>query len=225
VFAGHFAVALAAKRVAPRTSLGTLVAAGQLIDLAWPVLLLAGVERVRVDPGNTAYTPLDFTHYPWTHSALAVLLWAAVFGALYRWRTRYRAGAWVVAGLVASHWLLDALSHRPDLPLWPGGPLVGLGLWNSVPWTVAVEGLLLAGGALLYVRTTRRRDAVGRWGLYGFMALVVGITAAGLLGPPPPSTRAIGVAGLATWLFVPLAAWFDRHRTLRETVDRPSREL
>ena len=225
MFLGHFALALGAKRVAPRASLGTLVAASQLIDLAWPALILAGVEEVRIEPGHTAYTPLAFTSYPFTHGLSSVLLWAAAFGGAYFWRRRYLAGAWVVAGLVASHWLLDALSHRPDLPLWPGGPLVGLGLWNSVPGTVAVEALLFAGGAFLYYRTTRWKDGVGRFGLYAFLGLLLLIAAGNLLGPPPPSAEAIGWAGLGLWLFVPLAAWIDRHRVVRERVDPPVKVL
>jgi hypothetical protein len=225
MFLGHFAVALGAKRLAPRTSLGTLVAAAQLVDLVWPALILAGVEVVRIDPGNTAYTPLDFVSYPFTHAGASVLLWAAAFGAAYHARRRYRTGAWVVAGLVASHWLLDALSHRPDLPLWPGGPKVGLGLWDSVPATVAVEALLFAGGTYLYYRTTRWKDRVGRFGLYAYVGLILLIAAGNLLGPPPPSAAAIGAAGLALWLFVPLAAWIDRHRQVRETIDRPSRDF
>jgi membrane-bound metal-dependent hydrolase YbcI (DUF457 family) len=224
MFLGHFAVALAAKRVAPRASLGTLVAAAQLIDLAWPVLVLAGVETVRIDPGNTAYTPLDFESYPWTHSAAAVALWAALLGGLYFARRRSRAGAWTVAALVASHWLLDWLTHRPDLPLWPGGPKVGLGLWASVPGTVLVEGALFVAGAALYGTATRWKDGVGRFGLYAFLGLLILIAVAGLVGPPPPSPEAIGVAGLALWLFVPLAAWIDRHRVVKETVDVPLRD-
>jgi hypothetical protein len=225
MFIGHFAVALGAKRLAPRTSLGTLVAAAQLIDLVWPILILAGLEVVRVDPGNTAYTPLDFVSYPFTHGGTSVLLWAAAFGAAYFARRRDRAGAWVVAGLVVSHWLLDALTHRPDLPLWPGGPRVGLGLWNSVPASVAVEAALFAVGAFLYYRTTRWKDAIGRFGLYAFVGLLVLIAVGSLLGPPPPSPQAIGAAGLALWLFVPLAAWVDRHRQVRETIDRPVRDF
>jgi hypothetical protein len=224
MFLGHFAVALGAKRVAPRASLGTLVMAAQLIDLAWPALLLAGVEVVRIDPGNTAYTPLDFVSYPFTHGAASVLLWAALAGGAYYARRRYQAGAWTVAALVASHWVLDWLTHRPDLPLWPGGPKAGLGLWNSVPATVVVETALFAAGALLYVRTTRWRDGVGRFGLYGFLALLLGLSAANLLGPPPPSPQAIGFAGLGLWLFVALAAWVDRHRVVRETIDVPARD-
>ena len=225
MFIGHFAVALAAKRAAPATSLGTLVAAAQLIDLVWPVLVLAGVEVVRIDPGNTAFTPLDFERYPFTHSAAAVLLWAAAFGLLVWWRSGSRRGALVVAGLVCSHWLLDLLTHRPDLPLWPGGARVGLGLWNSVPWTLGVEVTLFAAGALVYGHTTRPRDRAGRLGLYAFLAVLALIYAGNLLGPPPPSAAAIGVAGLALWLFVPWAAWIDRHRVVRETIDPPVKEL
>jgi hypothetical protein len=216
MFIGHYAVALAAKRVAPRTSLGTLVAAAQLVDLVWPALLLAGVEVVRIDPGNTAYTPLDFVSYPFTHGGTSVLAWAALFGLACAWRTRDRAEAWTVAALVVSHWLLDALSHRPDLPLWPGGPRVGLGLWDSVPATVIVEGLLLVAGVLLYLRTTRARDAIGRLGLWAFLALLLLLAAGNLLGPPPPSPQAVGAASLALWLLVPWAAWVDRHRVARE---------
>ncbi len=225
MFIGHFAVALGAKRLAPRVSLGTLVAAAQLIDLVWPVLILAGVEVVRIDPGNTAHTPLDFVSYPFSHGATSVLLWAAIFAGLHWWRRRDLAAAWTLAGVVVSHWLLDALTHRPDLPLWPGGPLVGLGLWNSVPGTVAVEALLFADGAWLYYQATRWRDAVGRFGLYAFVGLLLLIAVGNLLGPPPPSPQAIGAAGLALWLFVPFAAWVDRHRQVRETIDRPARDF
>src|SRR5512137_2866651 len=115
MFVGHLGLAFAAKRLAPRTSLGTLGAASQWVDLVWPVLLLAGVERVRIAPGDTAWTPLEFVHYPWTHSLAMSLAWAAAAGLGYRLATGYRRGAWVVSGLVASHWFLDALTHRPDL--------------------------------------------------------------------------------------------------------------
>ncbi|HET9553845.1 MAG TPA: hypothetical protein VFP50_12820 [Anaeromyxobacteraceae bacterium] len=225
MFAGHFAVALAAKRLAPRASLGVLVAAAQLLDLAWPLLVLLGVEQVRVEPLAPPFLRLDFVAYPFTHGAVPVLLWAALAGLAYRWRAGDRAGAWTVAGLVLSHWLLDALTHRPDLPLWPGGPKVGLGLWESTGWTVAVEAALLAAGALVYVRTTRRRDEAGRLGLYAFLAFLVVVSASSVLGPPPPSDAAVALAGLSLWLLVPWAAWVDRHRTVRETIGRPAGEL
>jgi len=212
MFAGHFGVALAAKRAAPRTSLGTLLAAALLLDLVWPALLLAGVERVRIDPGNTAFTPLDFEYYPFTHSGVAVVLWSLAFGAAVLWRTGYRRGAAVAAALVASHWVLDLVAHRPDLPLVWEGPRVGLGLWSSVPATLAVELAVLAAGVALYARAAPARDAAGRWALAALVAFLLVIEAANAFGPPPPSTTAIGIAGLALWLFVPWGAYLDRHR-------------
>jgi hypothetical protein len=212
MFVGHLGIAFAAKRAAPRTSLGTLVAAAVLLDLVWPVLVLAGVERVRVDPGNTAFTPLDFEHYPFTHSGVAVVLWSLAFGAAYLARTGYRRGAAVVGGLVASHWVLDAVVHRPDLPLGWTGPKVGLGLWASVPATFAVELAILAAGLALYASTAPARDAIGRWALAGLVAFLLAAYLGNAFGPPPPSSTAIGAAGLAQWLFVAWAAWIDRHR-------------
>lgn len=215
MFLGHLGVALAAKRAAPRASLGTLVAAAQLIDLAWPVLVLAGLEVVHVDPGNTRVTPLDFAHYPWTHSLLMVVLWAALLGGAYLARTRYRAGALVCAAAVVSHWLLDLVVHRPDLPLWPGGPEVGLGLWDSLPATLLVEGGLFAAGLVIYARATRPRDGVGRWALVALALFLVLVYAANLFGPPPPSGEAVAGGALAVWLLVAWAAWVDHHRVAR----------
>src|SRR5688500_398942 len=118
MFIGHFAAAMAAKRVAPGVSLGWLVAAAQLPDLLWPVLLLAGVERARIAPGDPAFTPLAFDHYPWSHSLLMVALWGALLAGLHRWRRGGVAGGSIVlAALVVSHWVLDWVTHRPDLPL------------------------------------------------------------------------------------------------------------
>jgi hypothetical protein len=212
MFIGHFAVGLAAKRVAPRTSLAALFAAAQLIDLVWPILLLAGAERVRIDPGNTAFTPLDFESYPWTHSLLMVVVWAALFALVYWRRTGEARGAGVLAALVVSHWVLDFVTHRPDLPLAPGGVKVGLGLWNSVPASLAVEGGLFVAGVAVYLVTTRARNRSGSIALWSLLAFLVVVYAGNVLGPPPPSASAIGVVGLAMWLFLPWAAWIDRNR-------------
>jgi len=215
MFLGHLAVGLAAKRAAPRAGLGPLVAAPILLDLLWPIFLVAGLEVVRVDPGNTAVTPLDFVSYPWSHSLALALVWAALLAGAYAAATRYAAGAAVLAAGVVSHWVLDAASHRADMPLWPGGPRVGLGLWNSVPATVAVEALLFAAGVGLYLATTRARDRTGALALGAFVALAVLVFAGNLLGPPPPDARLIGWVALVQWLWVPWAAWIDRHRELR----------
>lgn len=212
MFIGHAAVALAAKPLAPRVNLALLLAAAFWIDMVWPVLLLAGLEQVRIDPGNTAFTPLDFVHYPWTHSLAAVVVWSLLFGAI-----SLKSGkreSLILGLLVFSHWVLDALSHRPDLPLWPGSAtVVGLGLWNSVPATLAVELAMFAAGVWIYVRSAPARDRTGTyafWGLIGFLLLAY---AGNAFGPPPPNVQAIAIAGIAgAALFMAWAWWIDRHR-------------
>ena len=213
MFIGHYAVGFAAKRAAPRASLGVLIAAAGLADLLFPVFSLAGWEQVRIEPGATAVAPFAFI-YPLSHSLLTGVGWAVLFAALYWVWTRYLAGAVTIALAVVSHWLLDLVTHRPDLPLYPGGAtFAGLGLWNSVAGTVAVEGLLFVAGVWVYAAMTRPRDRTGRYAFWSFVALLVVLYAASLLGPPPPSVTAMAVVGLSAWLFVFWAAWFDRHRT------------
>jgi hypothetical protein len=213
MFIGHIAVGLAAKRLAPRTSLGTLLVSAQCLDLVWPAMLLLGWEHVRIQPGATVVSPLDFVDYPITHSLLGAAIWSLLLGGVY-WLARHEPrAAMVVAGGVFSHWILDAISHRPDLLLLPGGNLkVGLGLWNSLTATVLVEGGMFVAGLWLFLHTSTARDGVGRYGFGIFMAVLVAIYVGSLFGPPPPSTTALAWVSLASWLFVPLAYWIDRHR-------------
>jgi hypothetical protein len=216
MFVGHFGVALAAKRVAPRTSLATLFLASSFIDVLWPILLLLGLEEVRIVPGLTAFSPLDFVSYPITHSAIAVLGWSAAFGLAYLALRRERSGALVAALLVASHWMLDAVVHRPDLPLWPGGPRVGAGLWGSVAGTLALELAIFAAGLAVYLASTRARRWPGTAGLAILVALLLAAYVGAAFGPPPPDARTIAIAGLAgAALALLLAAWVDRARTAR----------
>jgi hypothetical protein len=213
LFIGHFATAYAAKRWAPGASLGTLFAAVQLPDLVWPWLLLAGVERAAIAPGDTAVTPLRFDSYPFSHSLLTVAAWGAAFGAVHFWRKRRPEDALVLALLVVGHWVLDFVSHRPDMPLWPGGPRLGLGLWRSVPATVVVELMMFAAGLWLAISATRARDRLGRWGFVFLAVLLLLIYAASLTSPPPPAIEAVGWTGaIGGLLFWALAAWVDRHR-------------
>ena len=214
MFLGHFAVGFASKAAAPRVSLGWLVAAPLLLDLLWPVFVLLGWERVSVVPGETAFTPLRFDAYPLSHSLLSAVGWAALFGTACWAACRDRRGGMVVAVAVVSHWVCDAIVHRADLPVYPGGPLVGLGLWNSVPATIALEVTALAAGVVIYARTTRPRDSLARiaWGgLVVFLALTFLATA---FGPPPPSATAVAGVALAGWLFPLWAWWLDRRRAV-----------
>jgi hypothetical protein len=215
VFIGHFGVALAAKKAAPRTSLGTLVMAAQFADLLWPIFLPLGVERVAIAPGNTAFTPLDFISYPLSHSLLAEVGWACLFAGVYTLVKHDSRGAFCLWFVLMSHWLLDALTHRPDLPLYPGSSTyVGLGLWNSRAGTLLVEGALFALGVVLYANATRPRDRVGIYAFWSFIMLLVLIYFGNLFGAPP-SVKGIAVAGLGLWLFVAWAYWLDRHRQPR----------
>ena len=166
MFLGHFALALGAKRVAPKVSLGTLVLAAQFADLLWPILLLTGLEQVRIVPGITRVTPLDFVSYPYSHSLLTQLLWGLGIGLVYQAFSHDMRGAVVLGLCVPSHWLLDYIAHRPDMPLVPGGARYGLGLWNSVPATLAVELGLFVIGSTLYLRGTRAKDRTGQYALW-----------------------------------------------------------
>ena len=214
MFVGHFGLGFAAKRAAPAVSLGTLFLACQFADLLWPTLLLLGVEHVEVQPGATKMTPLNFVSYPYSHSLLALCVWGVVFGGGYLAIRRTRVSAAVtIALLVVSHWVLDFITHRPDLPLTLSGPTrVGLGLWSSIPGTLMVEGLIFAGGIAVYTRATVPRDRIGSIGLWSFVVFLVVVHLASSFGPPPPSAIAIAWSAQAMWLLVAWAYWVDGHR-------------
>ena len=217
MFIGHFGAGLAAKTAARNTSLGTLFFAGQFLDLLWPTLLLLGVESVKIAPGATKLIPLEFTHYPISHSLLAVAVWSVLFGSVYFVLRRSSVAALICGGLVASHWILDALTHQPDLPLTPGGiARVGFGLWNYPVIAIVFESLIFAGGLALYLRTTRSTDKVGSIGFWLLIAFLVMVYSGNVFGPPPPSVDAIAWTSQAQWLLVAWGYWVDRHRELRE---------
>jgi len=213
MFIGHFGAGLAAKKVASGVSLGTLFLAAQFLDLLWPTLLLLGVERVRIVPGATEVTPLVFTHYPVSHSLAAVAGWALLTGLVYLLIRKDRRGAIVLAALVISHWLLDVIVHKPDLPLYPGGAArVGLNAWSSLPLTLAIEVPLFALGVWLYARATAPVDGIGKWGLAGLVVFLFAIYLGNLFGGPPPGVAVIAWAGQLQWLLVLWGYWIDRHR-------------
>jgi membrane-bound metal-dependent hydrolase YbcI (DUF457 family) len=214
MFIGHFAVAFGAKRPAPAVSLGALFAAAQLADLVWPTLVLLGYERVELLPGATRFTPLDFVSYPYSHSLVALCAWGAAFGAIYFFIRRARVSAAVtIALLVVSHWVLDYVTHRPDVPLTVGGAdRVGLGLWNSIPGTLAVELVMFAAGVGLYLRATSPRDRIGSIGLWALIGFLLVTYLANAFGPPPPSAAAVVWSAQAMWLLVLWGYWVDGHR-------------
>jgi len=223
MFLGHFGVAFALKRAEPKLSLGTLFVAVQLADLLWGVFLLLGWEQVRIDPGYTRVTPLQFVHYPISHSLVGALAWGLVAGAAYySWPTRDTSRHWQAAALVAaavvSHWPLDVLVHVPDLPLsGDGSARLGLGLWNNLPATLVVELLTFGAGVVIYAlyRSHRHPLRTGRFAALVFVLL--GIYGASLLGPPPPSVAAIALTDVVGLLALALfAGWADRRATPEE---------
>jgi membrane-bound metal-dependent hydrolase YbcI (DUF457 family) len=211
VFLGHFALALAAKRIDPRGSLGSYVAAAELADLAWPVLLLCGQEHVTIAPGDTAFTPLRFDSYPYSHSLLTLTLAGLALGAVHYLRQRRPRAACVLGALVVSHWVLDAISHRADMPLWPGGAArFGLGLWNSVAGTLLVEALMTAAGVALYVSARRREGKTTGARFWIYLAVLLGLYLSAAFGPPPPSLTVLEWTALGGGLLALWAVWVDR---------------
>lgn len=212
---GHIAAGLAAKRVTPKTPVVLLIVAGELVDILWPVFLLLGVETARIAPGNTVITPLDFVSYPWTHSLLGHCVWGCLLGGIVYAFRKDRKEAWVLAGVVVSHWVLDVISHRPDMPLVPGLDVkVGLGLWNSLPATLLVEYGLFAAGVAVYARTTRARNRVGSIAFWSFVAFMGLLYLGNIIGPPPPNIQMVAYAGIGAWVFYLWTWWFDRNREI-----------
>lgn len=213
MFIGHFAIGFAAKRFAPRTSLAALLSAPLFLDMLCPLFVLAGWEQVRIDPGNTRFTPLDFVYYPWSHSLLMSVVWASGFALIYHTIAHYWPGTVAIWIGIVSHWVLDWMAHRPDMPLYPGGPRFGLGLWNSVAATMIVEIGMLAVGVWLYARATRSRNAVGRYLFAAYVGLLLALYVTDRFSPLPPNPEAVAWTGVAlSVILIPWAWWFDRNR-------------
>lgn len=212
MFIGHFAVAFASKKISKTISLGTTFLAVQWLDLLWPILLLAGAEKVEINTSGHPI-PLNFTHYPITHSFLAALGWAILFGVIYYFIKRNWKNTLIVAVLVLSHWLLDFLVHIPDLPLSPFSEIkVGLGLWNYKISELILELILFVLGIYWYVKSTQAKNKTGKialWILIGFL-LIIQISNA--FSAPPPSVDVLAKIGLTQWLLIPWAYWIDQNR-------------
>ncbi|MBI5886375.1 MAG: hypothetical protein HZB85_07315 [Deltaproteobacteria bacterium] len=213
MFIGHYGAGLALKRFAPNTSLGTLLLAALWLDIIWPVFILLGIERVTITPGATRVTPLVFEYYPFTHSLLATVFWAVSLFVICRLlKGRFYTALALGAG-VLSHWLLDAIVHKPDLPIGiSNASFAGMGLWNH-PWATAlVEGLIFAVGLSLYLGTTRPINAIGRYGIWAFAGVLVIIYAVQFAGSVPPNATVVAYVGLAQALLIIFGGWADRGR-------------
>jgi len=213
MFIGHYGIGFAGKKVDNKPSLGTLFFAAQFLDLIWPVFILTGIEKVKIEPGLMAASPLDFIYYPFSHSLLLAILWGILFGIVYFLIRKNIKVSILLGSLVVSHWVLDLIVHRPDLPILPWGNLkVGFGLWNSVPLSVIVEVFIFAIGVYFYISVTKAKNKIGNFALWGLIIFLVVIYAANVFSSPPPSVQAIGIAGLSQWLIVAWAYWIGKNR-------------
>lgn len=213
MFIGHYGLGFAGKKADKVPSLGLLFLAVQWLDLVWPPLVLAGVEKVSIEPGNTVMTPLNFEYYPWSHSLLMAAVWALVIGGVYFLFSKNRKGGILLGILVLSHWVLDLLTHRPDLPLTPfTDTKLGLGLWNHRWPELFLELALFVFPAWLYYLSTRPKNKTGHWSLVGLLAFLLVIHIMNSFGDPPPSAEVVAWMGLSQWLLVAWGFWIDRNR-------------
>ena len=208
MFIGHFAVGLLSRRDEKLPSLAMMFLAVQLLDLIWPILVLLGVETLSIDPGNTKLTHLSFDYYPYSHSLLAAFIWSLIIGALYFLFNKNRRGSLILGGLVMSHWILDFITHKPDLPLTPFSETkVGLGLWNYPTIEIVLEILIFGLGAWLYFKSSNFKKRTSFWILIAFL-LVVHLM--NLFGPPPPNIMAVAWSANLMWLIILWAWWVER---------------
>jgi membrane-bound metal-dependent hydrolase YbcI (DUF457 family) len=213
MFIGHFALGFASKGIDKRPSLGTMFIAVQWLDLLWPVLILTGVEKVKIEPGITELTPMNFEYYPWSHSLLMAAVWGILFALIYSLITKNTKSAILLFFLVLSHWLLDYLTHRPDLPLTPFSEIkVGLGLWNYKWPAIIIETIIFILGIFIYLKSTQAKNKTGIWAFWSLVIFLLVVHFGNLFGPPPTDVNAIGWVGLSQWLLVAWAYWIDRNR-------------
>jgi len=214
MFVGHYAVGFAAKRIQPSLSLFTLLTAAMLADILYSIFLIVGAEHVAIRPGITRVNALDLYDFPLSHSLLMDVVWAGLFAGIYFFRSRSARAAWIIVAAVLSHWLLDFISHRPDMPLTPRvHKYFGLGLWNSVAATAIVEGTMWFAAIFLYARATHARGRAGVYGLWIPLGLLTLLWATSLDGAPAPN---VGIVKIVNVVLISLSLawtyWMDRAR-------------
>jgi hypothetical protein len=218
MFIGHYAVGLAAKKWAPKVSLGTLFAAAVFLDLVWPIFVLMGWEKFSVVPNITKMSPFDFYDYPLSHSLTMALVWGALFGLIYLIGEKDEKSSWILGALVVSHWVLDVVVHRPDLPLFPAGNAMqhklGLGLWNFPVMTVFLEVGLFAAGFWVYWKSTKALTLTGDIALGSLVAVLMAFYVLNFKMVPPNNMNMIALGSLTQLLFVAWGYWMDDYREM-----------
>ena len=212
---GHLAVGLVAKRIEPKISLGTWILAALLSDLLVFPLLIAGIEHFDTVPGATVNRAVG-RDIVYSHGLLSNVIWAALFATIYFLRRHYPRGAWLLFAVVLSHWLLDFISHRPDMPLAPGTHQVfGLGLWNSLPATLLVEGGFWLLAVILYARATHPTKRAGSYAFWIGVALLTLVWYENISAGMDQNPIKAGIGGLI--MFSLLVTWAYRINRLRPT--------
>lgn len=215
MFIGHFAIGLGAKKFVPQVNLGLLFIFCQLLDLIWPVLVLAGIESVHVDHTATVVTPFMFDHYPYSHSLLATVIYGLVLGVTAGYFFKSKKVGLVTMLVTSSHWILDFITHRPDMPILFEGEKVGLGLWNHLGLTVAIEVSMFVAGVLLFIKVGSLISKKQKLWFYGLCAFLLVSYAANIWGPKlPQDTPPSMIAGpaLSMWILVIWGYLVDRRK-------------
>jgi len=216
MFIGHYGPSFACKAWKPVVPLWVLFVAVQLVDIVWAVLVLLGIEKVRIVPGITATNPFDLYYMPFTHSLPGAIFWAVGAAAVYRAVAPAQkwTAAVIVGGAVFSHWVLDLVVHRPDLPLYDDAYKVGFGLWNYPAIAFLLEIALLFGGIAFYLRVTEPIDVIGRYGMTVLGLFAVALQAYVFFGPPPVSDTAFALTALVLYFaFAVLVYWLEGKRS------------
>jgi len=214
MFVGHYGVSFAAKSIEKRIPLWLLFIAVQFVDVLWAVFILMGVEKVRITPGITASNPLDLYYMPYTHSLVAAVLWSGLGFVWYK--IIYKGAnfaAFLVAVAIFSHWVLDLTVHRPDLPLYDDKYKLGFGLWNFPALAFALEAILLFGGILLYLQSSKAVSLAGKFGVPVFGIVLLIVQAIVFFGAPPTSSSSTALTALFSYLlFAGIAYYLETKR-------------
>lgn len=208
---GHYGVALAAKKYAPKTPLAWLLVASQLLDLLCLVFMSLGLEHLKVVQTLQGPFPVDFLDYPLSHSLVMALVWSFLFSTLLMWALKTKPKETMVIFLVCvSHWVLDFLVHRGDLPLapWQGSAHGGLGWWNFPVASFLLESVLFLAGLVLYERRTGIGRTASFW-IFLISAFVIHGTTF-FTRPQPMDGRAYFAGFVIQGYFIGLGVWMER---------------
>jgi hypothetical protein len=221
LFVGHYGVSFAAKPIGVRAGacapLWVWFIAAQWMDVVWSVLVLLGIEELRIVPGFTEANALDLYYMPYTHSLPGSIVLSLLFGAIVALCTSGNRTMTIlfVAAVSFSHWILDLIVHTADLPLYDNTAKVGFGLWRHVALSFPLELIVLGAGAWFYARMTTFAGNKGWYVFWGFVMLLAALQIYANFGPPPTSPKAMAVMALSLYVALAvLAAWVERVATV-----------